>query len=194
MHSICCVSVLLRIMLHFCVFPCLCQQTSTAFSLVSGSSAILLHTLETNAPSVSTPGYTANHDRWFFCGHASVIGPKKDWGGFTQDTPIESQLFSIKSNWHPLESQCLLVMTWYCPIIYCIYIYTVYIYIFHMFPLYAQKINEILLASHYKSIKTPARSNELTTLAGEIHSNPMKMHSFHMISDEFHWNLVGGCC
>ena len=55
-----------------------------------------------------------------------------------------------------------------------------------MFPLYAQKFNEILLASHYKSIKTPARSNELTTLAGEIHSNPMKMHSFHMISDEFH--------
>ena len=75
-----------------------------------------------------------------------------------------------------------------------LHIYIQYIYIFHMFPLYAQKINEILLASHYKSIKTPARSNELTTLAGEIHSNPMKMHSFHMISDEFHWNLVGGCC
>ena len=124
MQSICCVSVLLRIMLHFCVFPCLCQQTSTAFSLVSGSSAILLHTLETNVPSVSTPGYTANHDRWFFCGHASVIGPKKDWGGFTQDTPIESQLFSIKSNWHPLESPCLLVMIGIVPL------YTAYIYIY----------------------------------------------------------------
>ena len=70
--------------------------------------------------------------------------------------------------------------------LYTAYIYIYSIYIFHMFPLYAQKFNEILLASHYKSIKTPARSNELTTLAGEIHSNPMKMQSFHMISDEFH--------